>query len=75
MKPGIYAKAAEEGSFMTLFPDMKGWNWEKFQAGHQDFSSIDGWKFVNSRGDWTFRNGVHDKYTDSYVAPFELVRW
>lgn len=75
MKPGIYKKANGSCDFMTVFPDMTGWNWSKFKDGVEDLSSLGGWKFINSGGDWAFRGGVHDRSVEVYVSPFELVRW
>lgn len=75
MNPGIYKKDPEYGDFMTVFPDNQGWNWGKFHNGHEDRSCADGWKFLNSKGDWPVRLGVHDTHIDSYISPFELVRW
>lgn len=75
MNPGIYKINQKYGDFMTVFPDGLGWNWEKFHNGHEDRGCEDGWKFINSRGDWTVKLSTRGRYIDSYISPFELVRW
>ena len=73
MNTGMYTRNTGP-YFITIYPDKTGWNWETFNQYNGDMDEDGRWSF-RIRGDWSFKEHVHEGYLDKFFAPFILVRW